>query len=103
MSDNAGANPPAATGAGQVARLSVFFIAEVVALTLLQAPNELFFRYAFGDSGTSLTIADLVRRGYRPTIDFGYIYGLLPLLINRIGFTAAGATPGACWWATLAC
>jgi hypothetical protein len=83
--------------------LAVFLIAEVVALTLLQAPNELFFRFAFGDSGTSLTIDNLVHRGYRPTIDFGYIYGLLPVLLNRLWFAAVGATPSACWWATLFC
>ncbi len=83
--------------------LPAFLVAEVIALTLLQAPNELFFRFAFGDSGTSLTIDDLVRRGFRPTIDFGYIYGLLPLLINRVWFAAWGASPRACWWATLVC
>ena len=75
----------------------------MVALTFLQAPNELFFRFAFSDSGTSLTIDDLVRRGFRPTIDFGYIYGLLPLLINRIWFAVLGASPGSCWWAILVC
>ena len=83
--------------------LAGFFIAEVVALTFLQAPNELFFRFAFSDSGTSLTIDDLVRRGFRPTIDFGYIYGLLPLLINRVWFAVLGASPWACWWAILVC
>jgi hypothetical protein len=83
--------------------LAALLIAEVVALTLVQAPNELFFRFAFGDSGTSLTIDDLVRRGFRPAIDFGYIYGLLPLLLNRIGFSILGASPSACWWATLLC
>jgi hypothetical protein len=86
-----------------VSWLAALFCAEVVALTLLQAPNELFFRFAFGDSGASLTVQDLIRRGYRPTVDFGYIYGLLPLLIHRVWFAIAGATPGACWWATLAC
>lgn len=93
----------ARVGATPVARLTAFFVVEVVALTLIQAPNELFYRYAFGDSGTNLTIQDLICRGYRPTIDFGYIYGLLPLLVNRAWFAVAGATPRACWWATLAC
>jgi hypothetical protein len=83
--------------------LSGFFIAEVVALTFLQAPNELFFRFAFSDSGTSLTIDNLVRRGYSPTIDFGYIYGLLPLLINRIWFAILGVSPGSCQEAILVC
>jgi hypothetical protein len=78
-------------------------IAEVVALTLFQAPNELFVRFAFSDSGTSLTIPELIRRGYRPTLDFGYIYGLLPLLINRVWFAVFGASPRAFWGAVLAC
>jgi hypothetical protein len=100
---------PKETATGQAQRprrtcgLAALFIAEVVALTLLQAPNELFFRFAFGDSGTSLTIDDLVRRGFRPAIDFGYIYGLLPLLINHIGFAVLGTSPRTCWWATLLC
>jgi hypothetical protein len=79
------------------------FLAGVVALSFLQAPNELFFRFAFSDSGTSLTIDDLIGRGFRPTIDFGYIYGLLPLLINRIWFAVLGASPRACRGAILIC
>jgi hypothetical protein len=100
---------PDETGPGKAQRpwttgwLAALLITEVVALTLLQAPNELFFRFAFGDSGTSLTINDLVHRGFRPAIDFGYIYGLLPLLLNRIGFAVLGAAPRTCWWATLLC
>jgi hypothetical protein len=83
--------------------LPLLMASEVVALTFLQAPNELFFRFAFSDSGTSFTIQDLIRRGYRPTIDFGYIYGLLPLLLNRIGFAAFGDSPRTCWGMTLVC
>jgi hypothetical protein len=77
--------------------------AEVVTLTFLQAPNELFVRFAFLDSGTILSIQDMIRRGYRPTIDFGYIYGLLPLLINRVWLAVWGATPRAIWGAILVC
>jgi hypothetical protein len=88
---------------GREQTLAALFCAGVVALTLVQAPNELFYRFAFGDSGTSLTIDNLVRRGFRPGIDFGYIYGLLPLLINRGWFAIVGATPRACWWSTLLC
>src|SRR4051794_10522418 len=47
--------------ARHVAWISALFIVEVVALTLLQAPNELFYRFAFGDSGANLTIQDLIR------------------------------------------
>jgi hypothetical protein len=83
--------------------LAGLFGAEVVALTVLQVPNELFVRFAFLDSGTILTIQDLIRRGYRPTLDFGYIYGLLPLLIDRVWLAVWGATPRAIWAAILVC
>jgi hypothetical protein len=94
---------PKATGWPPAPSVSALLIAEVVALTSLQAPNELFLRFAFSDTGTNFTIQDLIRRGYRPTIDFGYIYGLLPLLINRLWFAAFGASPHAYQWAILAC
>jgi hypothetical protein len=83
--------------------LPALLIAEVIALTLLQAPNELFARFAFSDSGTTLTIPDLIHRGYRPTLDFGYIYGLLPLLIDDAWFAVFGASPRAFWGAVLVC
>ena len=83
--------------------LPLLFIVELLTVTLLQTPNELFFRFGFSDSGSSLTIDVLIRRGYRPTIDFGYIYGLLPLLLNRVWFAVVGATPQACWWAIVVC
>src|SRR4051794_4069620 len=76
-------------------RLTTLLVAEVLLLAALQAPNERLVRYIGFDSGVDLTIQDLMRRGFRPTIDFGCIYGLLPLAINRAWYGLAGLSPRA--------
>ncbi|MGE3820872.1 MAG: hypothetical protein AB7I30_15775, partial [Isosphaeraceae bacterium] len=40
-------------------------------------------RYLYNDTGATLVAPRLLARGLRPTLDFGYIYGLLPLELNR--------------------
>ena len=75
--------------------LTLLLIAEVIALALFQSPNERLLRYIGFDSGVDLTMQDLLRRGYRPTVDFGCIYGPLPLLFNRAWYTVAGLSPRA--------
>ena len=92
-----------ARGLGSPHWLAVLFAAEVLALTAFNAPNERFTRFAYWDSGSDLTIQALLTRGLRPTIDFGYIYGLLPVLINRLWQGLFGATPVACRGAKLVC
>jgi hypothetical protein len=74
---------------------SILLIVEVIALAVFQSPNERFLRYIGFDSGVDLTMQDLLRRGFRPTIDFGCIYGPLPLLINRVWYAVAGLSPRA--------
>jgi len=98
--DVAASDPPPP---GRAWPLFLLFAAEVVAVTLFQTPGERFTRYAYGDSGADLVIPTLTARGLRPGVDFGYIYGLLPLALNRAWFAAAGATPAACRLAKLAC
>lgn len=67
---------------------------ETIALNILWAPVSLdFTHFAFCDSGANLTLQYLITHGYRPTIDFAYLYGLLPVLIGRIWFAIAGLTP----------
>ena len=51
--------------------------------------------YAFCDTGANLTLQRLVSDGLRPTVDFGYHYGLLPILIGKCWFAIAGLTPNA--------
>jgi hypothetical protein len=75
--------------------LTVLLTAEVLVLAYVQSPAERFMRYIAFDSGVDLTMQNLMARGFRPTIDFGCIYGLLPLLINRAWYGVAGLTPGA--------
>ena len=48
------------------------------------------------DAGGNLTAPFLLQQGYRPVIDFGYIYGHLPLLVDRLWLDLAGATPVIC-------
>src|SRR5271170_7068726 len=61
---------------------------------LLELPGILSFdHFAFGDSGTNLTIFFLVSHGYRPVFDFGYAYGLLSILADMIWFRAVPLTP----------
>jgi hypothetical protein len=55
-----------------------------------------FDQWAFMDAGGNLTAQYLIQQGYRPAIDFGYLYGLLPLLVCRLWFSVEGATPVAC-------
>ena len=76
--------------------LTALFIAESVALAVLQLPLNLDFdAFALMDQGANLTVQKLLDRGLIPTIDFGYQYGLLPLLIGRTWFALLGRTPEA--------
>jgi hypothetical protein len=74
---------------------------EVAALFVFTIPKESFTRWGFHDSGADLSIRAMIARGLRPTIDFGYIYGLLTLKINDLWQTCFGSTPTACRGATL--
>lgn len=70
--------------------LSIVLMLDVLAVAAFQSPLVRFDRFAIFDSGGELAIQDLIRRGYRPGIDFGYLYGLLPLLVGRIWYGLAG-------------
>ncbi len=84
-------------------RSALLLMAVAAALMVFTTPNELFSRWAFFDSGADLAIQSMIARGLRPSIDFGYIYGLLPLAIGRVWQGLFGATPTACRAATLVC
>jgi hypothetical protein len=74
---------------------------EAFALFGLRLAGTLQFnRFAFFDTGSNLTEVYLVSHGYRPTIDFIYHYGLLPILLGQIWFRIWGLTPIACVIAT---
>jgi hypothetical protein len=71
--------------------------AEAIALFVVRLAGTLQFNnFAFFDTGSNLTVQYLISRGLRPTIDFVYHYGLLPLLFGRIWFHLFGLTPIAC-------
>ncbi len=77
-----------------VRTLSILFLSEAIVLALLQLPGSLdWTTFAFMDQGANLSVQTLLDRGLVPTVDFGYTYGLLPLLIGRFWFGLLGATP----------
>ncbi len=77
--------------------LAALFGTEVILIQAICIPFSLNFDvWAFNDSGANLTVQYLVRNGYRPAIDFGYSYGLLPMLLDRLWFSFVGASPAAC-------
>jgi hypothetical protein len=77
--------------------LVALFGTEVILIQAICIPFSLNFDiWAFNDSGANLTVQYLVRNGYRPAIDFGYSYGLLPMLLDRLWFSFVGANPVAC-------
>ena len=83
--------------------LALLLGAEVVALALALAPSERFTRFAYSDSGADLAVYRLNASGLRPTVDFGYIYGLLPVAIGRVWYGAFGPSPSSFRAATLLC
>jgi len=72
----------------------ILFAIEILAIDFLKLPDIMAFdHYAFCDAGANLTLQYVTSHGLRPTIDFGYNYGLLPILVGRIWFGIAGITP----------
>ena len=73
--------------------LGLFLGAETLAYALFRLPTDLGFdANAFGDRGDFLSIAYLVGHGSRPAIDFGYHWGLLPIMLAQAWFALFGAT-----------
>jgi hypothetical protein len=69
-------------------------IVEAVTLAIFSLPVDLSLNnVAFGDLGVSITVHDLLNRGYTPGVSFGYPYGTLSLLFGRLWFGSVGATP----------
>lgn len=88
----------------RAASLTVIFGVEVLLIEAVGIPFSLNFdMWAFMDAGGNLTAPFLLQQGYRPVIDFGYIYGLLPLLVDRLWLDLAGASPFACIVLVTAC
>ena len=77
---------------------------ELLALSYAQTPDSMSFdRFGFCDQGANLTLQYLVSSGDRPTINFGYNYGLLPILVGHAWFTLFGPSASAYQWAMIAC
>jgi hypothetical protein len=86
--------------------LLLFFLLaiEILAIDFFKLPEILAFdSFGFCDNGANLTLQYLVSHGLTPTADFGYHYGLLPILAGRIWFAIAGRTPLAYQALMIAC
>ena len=89
---------------GRTLLIFILFAIEILVIDLLKLPDIMAFdNYAFCDSGANLTVQYLVSHGLKPTVDFGYHYGLLPILVGRTWFTATGQTPIAYQALMIAC
>jgi hypothetical protein len=76
-------------------RLTILLASEALVLGLLHLAADVRFDwFAFFDGGAELTVHALMARGLRPTLDFGYIYGLLPLLVGKGWYALFGLSPG---------
>lgn len=62
-------------------------------LVIFKAFRPNTFDFVFSDGGANLTAYYLAAHGFRPTVDFGYHYGLLPLLFGRAWFDIVGLSP----------
>jgi hypothetical protein len=94
------AKPSRRLRAGLFALLAI----ELVALAIIRLPYGLDFdAFAFSDIGSNFTLQRLVSQGQRPGLDFGYPYGLLPVLAGKIWFSLFGMTPIAYEASMVAC
>jgi hypothetical protein len=84
--------------------VTALLAAGLLAIATLKLPVIARFEvFQFGDWGANLTVQALIDRGERPTIDFFYPYGLLPLMAGRAWFGLWGRTPAAYLGAVAAC
>ena len=76
--------------------ISLFFSIVTLLSYVLQYPiSSGVNHFMSGDTGAALKADYLIANGSLPTIDFGYNYGLLPLVVGRIWFNLFGRTPQA--------
>ena len=80
------------------------FGVEIVLLGIVWFPLSMSLdAFGFCDWGANLTLQYLVSHGYRPTIGFGYLYGLLAVLAGQVWLGLFTNTPGAYEAWVLAC
>jgi hypothetical protein len=90
---HAAPRPDGRPGLGNRALIGLFLV-EAIVLAIAQLPLSMSWdTFAFMDQGANLAIQNLLGRGLLPTVDFGYLYGLLPLLVGRVWFSVFGLTP----------
>lgn len=84
--------------------LAAVFVLEALVFSLIQVPAEMRFgTFACVDAGSNLVVEHLLASGLKPEVDFGYTYGLLPLMLARVWFDLFGLTPVALQAALILC
>ncbi len=72
------------------------FSLELILILIFELPGVAdFMKFGFYDEGAWLHMDALVSAGKVPTVDFGYSYGMLPLILGRGWFSVFGRNPWA--------
>ncbi|HWE36584.1 MAG TPA: hypothetical protein VG406_08460 [Isosphaeraceae bacterium] len=92
------AGPEVATGVAASRRrfaiLVALFVAEAAGFLAVTYPGlNSFTDFCFADFGADLCSFELMRRGRVPVVDFGYIYGLIPLVLGDYWYRLTGLGP----------
>src|SRR5215469_14418978 len=81
----------------------VSLVAMILIIASLRLVRTTNFTFVFSDEGSNLTVQYLISHGLVPLVDFGYQYGLLPLLIGKVWFRFFGLNARAYGFAVLTC
>jgi hypothetical protein len=72
------------------------FGVEILLFEILWLPLSMSLNaFGFCDWGANLTVQYLISHGYRPAVDFGYLYGLLSVFAGQVWLGLLGNTPDA--------
>gem|GEM_PF-1970471 len=75
----------------------LIFSLVAIGIFILWYPMGASMSFLFFDTGAGLKADYLFSQGYIPTVDFSYVYGLLPLSIAHIWYKIFGRTPQVFW------
>jgi hypothetical protein len=81
----------------------IFTLLSIAGYVIRYPQLEAQFENIFTDLGANFKADLLITKGYAPTIDFNYLYGLLSLAIGRVWFSVFGRSPQAFYAFVLVC
>ena len=68
----------------------IIFICVTLLTLIANYPTYSSLELIFGDYGAAFKANELISDGYSPTVDFAYLYGLLPLVVSKVWFAIFG-------------